>query len=232
MEEKIILYHGSSNIIEKPIYGNGKTYNDYGRAFYCTQDIDLAKEWAVDMERDGYSNKYEIDLSGLKILNLNSDEYTIIHWITVLLCHREFEIQSDFGKEAKQYLLNNFYVDVDKYDIIRGYRADDSYFSFAQDFLNNNISIKNLSRAMQLGRLGEQYAVKSKQAFERLSFIEIEVVSHMKWYPGKEQRDYLARKHYSEIRNERWQRGETYIMQMLEEEMKADDVRLRPDIAK
>ena len=55
------LYHGSKDIIKVPIYGKGKLYNDYGLGFYCTEDLDLAMEWAVDLDRNGYANQYEID---------------------------------------------------------------------------------------------------------------------------------------------------------------------------
>lgn len=50
----MILYHGSKDIIEKPIYGQGKKYNDYGLGFYCTDNIELAKEWGTSFERSGY----------------------------------------------------------------------------------------------------------------------------------------------------------------------------------
>ena len=63
-----VLYHGSSMIVEKPEYGKGKPYNDYGSGFYCTKHIELAKEWAVGENSDGFVNSYEIDLSNLKIL--------------------------------------------------------------------------------------------------------------------------------------------------------------------
>lgn len=46
------LYHGSPNIIEKPIYGYGKPYNDYGLGFYCTGSLDMAKEWGGGKDRD------------------------------------------------------------------------------------------------------------------------------------------------------------------------------------
>lgn len=46
----MILYHGSKDIIEKPIYGQGKKYNDYGLGFYCTDNIELAKEWGTSFE--------------------------------------------------------------------------------------------------------------------------------------------------------------------------------------
>ena len=34
---KKTIYHGSDHIIEKPQYGYGKPYNDYGVGFYCTE---------------------------------------------------------------------------------------------------------------------------------------------------------------------------------------------------
>ena len=68
--KKIILYHGSSKKIEIPKYGEGKEYNDYGRGFYCTEHLELAKEWACTELSDGYANRYELDLSGLHIAKL------------------------------------------------------------------------------------------------------------------------------------------------------------------
>ena len=67
----IIICHGSENIIEKPEFGKGKTTNDYGRGFYCTESIELAKEWACSRANDGYANIYELDMAGLDILRLN-----------------------------------------------------------------------------------------------------------------------------------------------------------------
>lgn len=51
----------------------------YGRGFYCSEHIELAKEWSCNESVDGFANKYELDTSGLKILNLSSEEYTILH---------------------------------------------------------------------------------------------------------------------------------------------------------
>ena len=47
------LYHGSSRIIEKPVFGYGKPYNDYGLGFYCTESLEMAKEWGVGRECSG-----------------------------------------------------------------------------------------------------------------------------------------------------------------------------------
>lgn len=225
MKKKI--YHGSKNIVKKPVYGKGKTYNDYGLGFYCTDAIEMAKEWGVDKTRDGYANEYEIDTENLTILDLNDEKYSILHWLSVLLENREFDIPSALAQEAKDYILNNFKVDYEKYDIIIGYRADDSYFSFAQDFINGTISYRQLSNAMHLGNLGQQFVLKSKKAFDEIKFIKYEVAENSIWYEKKESRDKAARREYFDVEKNKRQRGDIYITQIMDEEMKADDERLR-----
>lgn len=225
MKKKI--YHGSKDIVKKPVYGKGKTYNDYGLGFYCTDTIEMAKEWGVDKTRDGYANEYEIDTENLTILDLNDEKYSILHWLSVLLENREFDIPSALAQEAKDYILNNFKVDYEKYDIIIGYRADDSYFSFAQDFINGTISYRQLSNAMRLGNLGQQFVLKSKKAFDEVKFIKYEVAENSIWYEKKESRDKAARREYFDVEKNKRQRGDIYITQIMDEEMKADDERLR-----
>ena len=224
---KRIIYHGSKSIIERPVFGQGKAYNDYGRGFYCTESLDMAKEWGVSREQDGYANCYEIECDGLTILDLNAEDRTILHWLAVLLQNREFDMPSALSAEAKEYLLRNFPVDYSACDIMIGYRADDSYFSFAQDFLNGTISYRQLGNAMHLGKLGQQFVLKSKMAFERIRFTHYEVAGREKWYVRKQMRDRLARREYFDLERNRRQRGDLYITQILDEEVKSDDPRLR-----
>ncbi|MBR3575020.1 MAG: DUF3990 domain-containing protein [Lachnospiraceae bacterium] len=220
------LYHGSDKIIEKPVFGGGKPYNDYGPGFYCTEDYELAGEWAVSFERDGYINTYSIDLRGLSVLDLNSPDYCILDWLEILLENRRFDIQSDFGMEASEYLKKNFHTDHLNCDLIKGYRADDSYFSFAQDFLNNTISLSTLERAMKLGNLGEQIVLKSKKSFTRIVYEESSRAGAMNYFPKKEKRDKNAREDYRSLRGKSWRKGEIYMMQILERELKRDDIRV------
>lgn len=222
-----IIYHGSKDIIEKPEFGKGKTYNDYGIGFYCTENLTLAKEWAVDIGRNGYANIYEIDDSKLSVLDLNDEEYIILHWLAILLENRHFDVPSALSQEAKEYILHNFSVDYKNYDVIIGYRADDSYFSFAQDFLNGTISYRQLSNAMRLGNLGQQFVLKSKKAFDLISFIGFENASFNEWYSRKENRDKAARRDYFDTEKNKRRRGDIYITQIIDEEMTADDSRLR-----
>ena len=217
----------NNDIIEKPIYGQGKKYNDYGLGFYCTDNIELAKEWGTSFERSGYANRYQIDCTELKILDLNDDKYCILHWLAILLSNREFDTPAGLALEAKEFLKKNFMLDYKEYDIIKGYRADDSYFSFAQDFINGTISYRQLNNAMYLGKLGIQYVLKSKEAFNRIVFDGYEEAEYKEWYAKKMKRDKSARREYFDVERNRRQRGDIYITQILDEEMSPDDKRLR-----
>ena len=207
--EKRVIYHGSVNIIEKPVFGAGKPYNDYGLGFYCTENEELAKEWAcVDNQTNGYANKYEIDLTGLKILNLTDKKYSILNWMAILVRFRAFDVNSDIAREAKEFLLKNYYIDVSQYDVVIGYRADDSYFRFAKDFLNNTISVQKLSKAMQLGELGKQIVLISERAFNALQFLGSEPVDRQIYYTKRVARDKRAREDYFASVNVRATNGE------------------------
>ena len=221
------LYHGSEHIIKKPIFGYGKTYNDYGLGFYCTEKIEMAKEWGVNFDRNGYANIYEIETDSLNILDLNNDKYIILHWLAILLENREFDAPSGLAAEAKEYILKNFTVDYKNYDAIIGYRADDSYFSFAQDFINGTISYRQLGNALRLGKLGQQFVLKSKKAFDNLKYLGYETAESKEWFEKKDLRDKLARREYFDVERNKRQRRDIYIAQIIDEEMKADDTRLR-----
>lgn len=211
---KITLYHGSDKIISEPKCNLGKKYNDYGQGLYCTKHIELAKEWAVDEGRDGFVNVYEIDLAGLKILDLNSDSYSILHWLTVLLEHRNISVNTPVAIDGLEYLKEHYHVALDDYDVIIGYRADDSYFSFARAFISNSISVTQLQQAMYLGELGIQYFVKSEKAFSKLKFIEAIPVDSAEYYSNKVLRDSNARKNYKRI-TESVDKNGTFLLDLM-----------------
>ncbi len=224
---KRTIYHGSNHIIQKPVYGGGKQYNDYGRGFYCTDSLDMVKEWSVGKDTNGFANKYTVECDGLEILDLNDSQFCILHWLAVLLENREFDAASPLAYQAKEYLLETFRVNYHDCDCMIGYRADDSYFSFAQDFINGTISYRQLNRAMHLGKLGQQFVLKSKRSFERIIFEGYEIAESTEWYIKKMARDQAARREYFDVERNRIERDELFVTQILSEEMKADDPRLR-----
>lgn len=228
MKNEIIIYHGSENIIKIPEYGKGKAYNDYGLGFYCTEYIELAKEWACSELHSGYANKYLLDMTDLKVLDLNSKEYCILHWISILLENRKFTLDNDFGIAAKEYLLKNFKVITEGYDIIKGYRADDSYFSFANDFLQNSISVRRLSQVMKLGKLGNQIVLISEKAFSKIKYIGCEEAQKTIYYPLKKKRDELARLSYLlNKKGDTFNIDDIYMIDIMRGDIKPNDPRLQ-----
>lgn len=189
----LTVYHGSADIIETPEYGKGKPYNDYGRGFYCTQSEDLAKEWAVADGRDGYANKYSLDMTGLKLLDLSESKYNVLNWMTLLIQNRVFTLKSDISKLGKTFLISHFSLSVEDFDVIKGYRADDSYFAYAESFLDNTISVQRLSEALRLGELGEQIVLTSKKAFENIKFLGFEFADSATYYHLRRERNEKAR---------------------------------------
>ena len=223
----MILFHGSEKIIEKPVFGRGNIKNDYGRSFYCTENEELAKEWACSNNHDGFANKYEFDMDGLNVLYLNSDKYNLLNWLAVLTKHRTYWENSTISETAKKYLAENFMIDTALYDVIIGYRADDSYFTFAQDFVAGAISYRQLGDAMRLGKLGEQVVLMSEKAFGRIKYISNSPADASIYYKKKKERDRMARMEYRQKRAEPSLPTELFIVDIIREEMKQDDERLR-----
>ena len=224
MNQKITLYHGSEQIIESPTFGLGKQNNDFGLGFYCTESEELVKEWAVSSLRNGFVNRYSLDTEYLKILNLNSPNYTILNWIAVLVAHRLFSIKSPAAQRAKRYLIDNFGVNVNAYDLIIGYRADDSYFDFAASFLNNGIFVQQLANAMRLGKLGEQIVIKSKYAFSLLHYDGFSIAEKEKYYVRRKARNDEADQLYSDILEE--ETDGLYILDIIRGGIQNDDPRI------
>ena len=227
MSDKLTIYHGSSKIIERPDFGTGNPHNDYGLGFYCTESMELAKEWASSTETDGFANQYQLNLTGLSTLSMTSGDYHILNWLSVLLENRRFRIDGAIAQQAKAYISENFSVDYKQYDIIRGYRADDSYFSFANAFLNNTISVTQLEKAMVLGKLGEQIVLISQQAFASIEFVNAIPAPNEIYLPKKLARDTAARKDFQQEKARGSILTEKYILDIMREGWKNDDERLQ-----
>ena len=229
MDKLITIYHGSKQIVEVPTFGLGRKNNDFGLGFYCTESNDLAKEWAVSSLSDGFANRYTLDTEYLNTLNLNSPNYTILNWIAVLVEHRLFSIKTPIARRAKQYLIEHFGVNVNAFDLIIGYRADDSYFDFAEAFLNNAITVEQLSRAMRLGKLGEQIVIKSQFAFSKIKYEGFEVARKDEFYVLRKARDDEANQTYLDIQEE--ESDGLYVQDIIRGGISNDDPRIPRNVS-
>ena len=192
MSKEQLLYHGSLYRIEQPQLSLGRPNNDYGPGFYCTAHQEAACEWASRMQGiNGFVNEYVLDMTDLKVLDLS--KYTLLHWMALLLRNRTFALTNPISMLAKEYILQNFSIDLEEYDVIMGYRADNSYFSFAENFLNNAISLNHLNSAMRLGELGIQYVLVSQKAFNAIRLNQAEQVDNAVYFPRFINRDLMAK---------------------------------------
>lgn len=170
-----VIYHGSEVIVDKPIYhyeGSNK-HNDYGLGFYCTQNVDMAKEWANKNTRNGFANKYYFDDRGLKILDLtDKTKYSVLNWIAILIHNREIPENDRIDFTDELSYLEKYYINVEEYDVVIGYRADDAYFRFPLMFVRNILTFEKLEEIYLLGNLGKQYVLISEKAFKRIKFVD------------------------------------------------------------
>ena len=131
---------------------------------------------------------------------------------------------------AYHYLKSRFSVNVDAYDVVIGYRADDSYFDFAEAFLNNSISVEQLSVALRLGKLGEQVVVKSQEAFGRLKFTGFSTAAAALYYPRRQARNDSANREFEGLLSKNAFNG-LYMNTILAQRIGNDDERIPRNIA-
>ena len=198
--KKITLFHGSPDKIVKPSYGKGEDRHDYGRGFYLTESLDLAKEWAVcrPNEANGFVHKYELDTDGLKILDFQ--DYGVLVWLAELMKHRAAADTKRYRMLAKKF-IEKYGVNTEEYDVIKGWRANASYFYIAKEFVKDNIDMDILEELLSLGGLGIQYCIKSELAYSKLREVEdgIQTVRYAEFNEKYNQRDLAARRKMREL---------------------------------
>lgn len=197
---KIFLYHGSPNKVVVPQFGFGEGKHDYGKGFYLTENIELAKEWAVCRpdETNGWVHKYELDTTDLKVLDFQ--EQNILSWLAELMKHRDASDSRRY-KVLSQKFIAEYGIDTSEYDVIKGWRANASYFYIAKEFVRDNIDIEILEKLLSLGGLGIQYCIKSELAYSKLTEVEDGLISvdYSEFNEKYNERDIIARKRMREL---------------------------------
>ena len=198
--DKIVLYHGSPDKEITPVFGGGQDKHDYGRGFYLTENIELAKEWAVcrPNETNGWVHKYELDCEEIKIIDFQ--KLDVLAWLAELMKHRE-AADSRRYKMLSVKFIEKYGVDTSQYDVIKGWRADASYFYIAREFVRDNIDFDILEELLSLGGLGIQYCIKSERAYEKLHEVKEELLSvdYMEFNHKYNQRDAESRKKMKDL---------------------------------
>ena len=200
--EKITLFHGTPSRIVMPTYGLGEKKHDYGMGFYLTDNLNLAKEWAVCKPNDenGWVHQYELDTDQLKILDFQ--EKDVLSWLAELMKHRDASDSKRYRVLSKKF-IEKYGIDTEGYDVIKGWRANASYFYIAKEFVRDNIDIDILEELLSLGGLGIQYCIKSEKAYNNLHELKEELVpvDYSEFNERYNDRDVTARKNMRDLIN-------------------------------
>ena len=198
--EKLILFHGTPDRIVVPTFGKGEEKHDYGQGFYLSESIDLAKEWAVcrPNEERGWVHKYELETDDLRILDFQ--EKGVLPWLAELMKHRDAADSKRYRMLARKF-IEKYGIDTESYDVIRGWRANASYFYIAKEFVRDNIDMDILEELLSLGGLGIQYCIKTERAYSGLNEVEEDLleVPYAEFNEKYNQRDLTARQKMREL---------------------------------
>lgn len=174
--DKIILFHGSPDKIINPVFGGGEDKHDYGKGFYLTESSELASEWAVCRPNDlnGWVHKYELETEGLEILDFQGE--SVLTWLAELMKHRDAADSKRYRMLAQKFIAR-YGIETEEYDVIKGWRANASYFYIAKAFVRDEIDLDILEELLSLGGLGIQYCIKSEKAYSQLHEIQEALIS-------------------------------------------------------
>lgn len=190
----ITLFHGSPSQVVHPTFGQGDEKHDYGKGFYLTEDSELAKEWSVSIPstEKGYVHQFELDTTDLKILDFQ--KINTLAWLAELMKHRDASDSKRYRMLARRF-IDTYGVDTSGYDVIKGWRADASYFFIAKAFVRDEVDVSILDELLKLGNLGTQYCLRSEKAFQHLKPIpeNLETVDAEIYSSKYDQRDTQAR---------------------------------------
>lgn len=164
------VFHGSDHIVRVPVYLGGKADNDYGNGFYTTEYEERARNWAAlnGIPEKSIVNVYELDMADLKVLDLN--DHGILAWISEVVSNRG--INQEAAGIVGERLVKYYKVNTEPFDIIKGYRADDSYTQVIEAFLMNQLNVYEVERLFYKGSLGNQIFLKSEKAFANIHWTE------------------------------------------------------------
>lgn len=112
-------------------------------------------------------------MDGLRVLDFQNEN--ILSWLAELMKHRDAADSKRYRMLAKKF-IDKYGIPTEDYDVIKGYRADASYFYIAKAFVRDEVDVDILEELLSLGGLGIQYCIKSQKAFDNLIEIKEDII--------------------------------------------------------
>lgn len=97
-------------------------------------------------------------------------------WLAELMKHRDAANSKRYRVLAQKFIAK-YGIETEEYDVIKGWRANASYFYIAKAFVRDEIDLDILEELLSLGGLGIQYCIKSEKAYSQLHEIQEALIS-------------------------------------------------------
>lgn len=131
---------------------------------------------------------------------MDFQEKGVLAWLAELMKHRNAADSKRYRMLAQKFIAK-YGVDTEKYDVIKGWRANASYFYIAKEFVRDNIDMDILEELLSLGGLGIQYCIKSELAYLKLHEVEddLQIIEYTEFNEKYNRRDITARQKMREL---------------------------------
>lgn len=166
---KLVLYHGSKTGIVGDIAPISRSECDFGQGFYMGTST-LQPLTLVCAEDKPKFYTVELDLSGLKVLNIEIG----LEWALLIAYYRK-EMESAKGTE----IYEKYATLADDYDVIVGYIANDRMYTELSRFFNKTLSDVALIHCLSALDLGKQYVAVTEKACKQIKILKEEKLSQL-----------------------------------------------------
>lgn len=150
VSDKMIIYHGSKEIVSSPEIRIQRYNKDFYFGFYCTVYPEQAKRWATRFDGQGFLNEYlyspDNELN-IKIFPEMSEE-----WL-------DFIVACRIGKSHS-------------YDVVEGPMADDTIFNYVQNYVDGKISREAFWSLAKFKKPTHQISFHTAKALTTLKFLK------------------------------------------------------------
>ena len=160
----MILYHGSTDLVDKPQIIESDVYLDFGVGFYTTTSFDQAERWAkIKMRRKnvniGYVAIYEFDVEKAeKELTIKRFDRADEEWLSFVVNNR-----------------NGNFVDR-KADMHIGPVADDNIYQSIRLFETGAYDAEYTVKKLKTEVLHDQWALHTEKILKCLKFVEVKEI--------------------------------------------------------
>jgi len=154
----MLLYHGGTDLIEKPIIRSSLSGRDFGTGFYCTDIRKQAEKWALRQSRirkkTAILNIYEFNSAALETLKCKIFTDYSIEWLELIInCRKEPKYKHGF-------------------DIVYGKIANDDVGETVQAVIDGLTSPDFALQKLVFMPANNQYCFCNEQSLTFMQFIE------------------------------------------------------------